>query len=268
MKTIKYLAIIMLSFTLVNCSTDDKGEREYGVASINFLNQGQAKNVFVLSDSGYTDTVLEFGSISAVSGTHTVRLVPDVANSTAVEGVDYTIVRGTDELSSGESTGNFTLRFLEGPATQEGKTVVFRIESETLPNTTYNNVQIVNVSLTCPIDTFVGDFSSNTWILEEMSVNEIVEGTEPNTLRIVDFWPSVTAPDFVLTYNPTTFVVTVPEQGTGFAYSNGVEIKVRPALSGAVSTFNPCTRVVTLNVNYFVPGVGSYPDQTEVFTGM
>lgn len=268
MKTIKYLAIVMLSLTLVNCSTDDKGEREYGVSSINFLNQGQAKSVFVLSDSGYTDAVLEFGSVNKVSGNNTVRLVPDVANSTAVEGVDYTILKGTDELSSGEDTGSFTVRFLESPATQAGKTVVFRLESETLPNATYNNVLVVNVSLTCPIETFLGDFSSNTWILEEMSVNEIVAGSAPNSMRIVDFWPSITSPDLVFTYDPTTYIVTVPEQGTGFNYSPTAEIKIRPAMSGLASSFNPCTRVLTLNVNYYVPGVGNYPDQVEIFTGI
>lgn len=270
MKTIKYLAIAMLSFTLVNCSTDDKGERAYGgSANVNFLNQGQAKNVFVLAESGFTDTVIEIGTLAAVSGTHTVTLVPDAANSTAVEGVDYEILTPTDELSNGESTGSFTVRFFEEGASQEAKTVVFTLQSATLPNTTYNNIQIVNVSLTCPIETFIGQFESNTYWTGP-SVNEISLDDSDNTMKIEGFFTDNNT-DLIFSYDPNTYVVTVPQQQTGFFYQGNPnqEVYARPSVAaGLVSSFNPCSRVLTLHINYWVPGVGSFGDKVEVFTGI
>lgn len=271
MKTIKYLALAVLSFTLVNCSTDDKGEREYGgSANVNFLNQGQAKSVFVVAETGFTDAVIEIGTLKEVSGTHTVTLVPDVANSTAVEGVDYVITTPTDELTSGESTGSFTVRFLESAATQAGKSVVFRLESATLSNAAFNNVQVVNVSLTCPIETFVGQFQiDSAWNGNGQSYEIVDEGN--NTLKIVDFWSAGNGnPDFFVTYDPNTFVVTIPVQSVGEFYQGIHEIFVRPATGGTlISTLNPCTRVLNLNVNYYMPSANlQYGNYVELFNGV
>ena len=39
-------------------------------------------------------------------------------------------------------------------------------------------------------------------------------------------------------------------------------------LAAEVSSFNPCTRKMTLYVNYFVPGLGTFGNKVEKFSGL
>jgi hypothetical protein len=124
------------------------------------------------------------------------------------------------------------------------------------------------MSLTCPVSFFVGSFkNTETWWGTPNAVYDIVQSTTANQLLVKDFWDIGT--DMVLNYNPDTYVVTVPDQNTGYfvAQYNGY-IWARPSTDATqISTFNPCTRVMTLYVNYYIPGVGSYGNKIEKFIG-
>ena len=277
MKKVKYLSLLLLPLLFIACTPDDeKGQVAYsGDALLNFTGN-TTKQVFVFTGSGFSELEIPYGVLKPVSGSNTVTLVPDVENSTAVLGVDYEIVTGTDELAEGETNGFFKIKLLEEPATQDGKAIVFKLESATLSSAVFNNTYRVNVSLTCPVETFVGDFDSDTWWAGP-STNTISFVPEvENTLQIEGFWgDNPEQPNLIFTYDPNTFVVTIPDspgvpagqgQNTGYVGAQGT-IYAKPT-AAKVSSFNPCTRVLTLYITYWIPGVGTYPDQVEVFTGI
>jgi len=125
------------------------------------------------------------------------------------------------------------------------------------------------MSLTCPISNFVGVFdNTETWWYDNPGAQfSIVESTtNPNQLIVEDFFDA--GYDLVLNYNPTTFVVSVPEgQETGFIHPSYGMIKVKASTDAAlVSSFNPCTRKLTVYMNYYVPA-GTFGNQKEVFQG-
>lgn len=271
MKKIKLLSLVALfsAAAFTSCTDDDKGERVYkGDALLNFHN-GVSKDVFVFSGTGFTEIDIDYGVVKAVSGTNTVTMVVDTETSTAVEGVDFTIIDGTDELVDGETTGQFKVRFLEEGAVQTGKVVNFKLSSSSLESAVFNNTYTVNVSLSCEITSFVGDFDATTWWLGT-STHTVAVGPSANTIQINDFWEdNATAPNFVLSYNDS-FVVTFAEQNTGYfvAQYNGYIWARMSTDASQVSSFNPCTRTMTVYVNYYIPGVGTYGNKQEVFTGI
>lgn len=162
-KFLKLLPLFALVF-LIGCDKD-KGEVAYeGDALLNF--SFTTSQVFVLEGTGYSDVEISYGVVKPVAGNHTVTLVPDVENSTAVQGVDYEIVDATDELSNGETVSTFTVRFLESGATLAGKDAVFKVQSSTLPNAVFNTTHTVTVKITCPVEPtkFVGSY-----LIEQLS---------------------------------------------------------------------------------------------------
>lgn len=264
----KIFALLMLAVITVNCSDDDKGMVSYdGESLMHFKETSQQLYVFV--DDISKEITVDYNVIKKSSQDNTVKLVPDVENSTAVLGVDYEMVQDTDVLESGEVTGQFKVRFLEAGATQEGKKVVFKLESSTLSSAVFKTLHTVNVNLACYIDDFVGDFESNTY-WNGLGYN-LIELLPENKLAIRDFWlDNATAPDFILTVDPNTFVVTFQSQNTGYLYQGNANQPVYaiPA-ADKISTLNPCTREMTLHVEYWVPALnGTFGPKVEVFIGI
>lgn len=266
-KIVYFVFLIILSITAVSCS-DPEPDIYVGDSLLNF-NKGTSTNAFVVSGTGYSDNLISYGTIKPVTGTHQVKLVLDQANSTAVQGVDFQILNSSDELVSGEVGGNFTIRILEAAATQVPKVAVFKLESGSLSKAIFDQTFTMNMSLTCPISGFVGDFTNTqSWWYSPGGVFTVEESTTANQLLVKDFWDA--GIDLVLNYNPDTFVVTIPQQNTGYFVStyNGY-IWARPSTDASqVSSFNPCTRVITLYINYYIPNVGSYGNKIEAFTGL
>jgi len=271
MKKIKLLSLLALlvAATFTSCTDDDKGIRVYGGDALLNFHNGVSREVFVFSGTGFTEIDIDYGVVKAVQGDNTVTLTVDTETSTAVEGVDFEIVDGTDELTDGEITGQFKVKFLEGGAVQAGKTVNFKLSSATLESAVFNNTYSVKVSLSCPINTFVGDFDATSWWLGN-STHTVVEGAAANTIQINDFWSdNAAAPNFILSYNDA-YVVTFAPQNTGYfvAQYNGYIWARMSTDATQVSSFNPCTRTMKVYVNYYIPNVGSYGNKEEVFTGI
>ncbi len=269
MKIIKFLACLSFAALAVGCT----GEDDHGLKSsssepvLNFSASKLDQSVFVFAETGFTDATVDFGTTTPVSGSHTVSLVVDTANSTAVEGTDFTIVNPTVELADGESTGQFQVKFLESGAVQEGKIVVFKLQSATLDNAVFSQSYKVTVSLTCPIETFLGDFAATTWWLGD-STHTISATDVANQFQVEDFWQdNADAPNLILNYNPSTFAITFPEQNTGYEYSAGKFIYAKQSTT-ITSSFNPCTREMHVGIFYYVPGVGSFGDKDEFFSGL
>ncbi len=262
-----FIFSLFIGLSLTSCSSDDN-DLYNGEPLVNF-NAGTKKSVFVVAGSGPVDTKIKYGVVRPVSGIHQVKLVYDAANSTALPGVDFVIVTPTDELSNGETNGEFTIKALETNAVQSGKVAVFKLESATLKNAGFDQIYTVTIALTCPIANFTGAFANTEgwWYDAPGEVFDIELSSVPNQLLVKDFWDF--GKDLVLNYNPVTFVISIPEQDTGTAYSPTANIFAKPStLATEVSSFNPCTRKMTLYVNYFVPGLGTFGNKVEKFSGL
>ncbi len=283
MKNIKYFAFALLSLSLLNCSSeDDNGQVVYGGAPLlNFLNQGGEQQLSVISNTNSVVTTVKIGTFAAVSGSHTVKIVPDLVNSTAVLGEDYVILNNTDILENGESVGEFKIEFFKDPAIESGKKVSFTLESD-LPQAVFNTKHVINIKLSCPVEALEGDFRSNTYWYGGLEAIHTIEkaAAGASQITIKNFWSdnigTTRSPNFVLNFDESNFVISgFSIQQTGRfvagATTNAGQIRAIPT-TGQVSRFNPCTRVVTLYVTYQIPKVGesgytSVP-KIEVFNGI
>lgn len=271
MKKIFFLLLAcMLAFSCKEAEADIyKGE-----SYLNF-NKGVSSNAFVLNSQTYNDVKISYGTVKAVQEPHQVKLVFQSSGSTAVQGTDFEILNNaTDNLTAGEVGGEFTIRIYKASATQAGKTAMFKLQSD-LPNAGFDQTYTLNMSLTCPVSSFVGVFNNTTnWWYDNPGGQFLIQESTAtaNQLLIKDFYD--VGRDLVLNYNPTTFVVSVPDQYTGSKYGAapyaGVEIWARPSTDPSqISSFNPCTRVLTLYANYYLKGTNAgFGNQKEVFTGL
>jgi len=285
MKNIKYLVLVLLSLALLNCSgEDDNGQVVYdGAPYLNFLDQGAEELLYVISNTASIETTVKIGTLKSVSGSHTVKLVPDTVNSTAVLGVDYEIVNDTDVLQDGETTGEFTVRFFKDPAIELGKKAVFKLECATLPQAVYYTQHVVNIRLSCPIDVLAGDFEYvGDWynnVPKIFNIEQSAVGSSQITIK--DFWednitpteenPTPATQNLILPYNRSNFVISNFGLKRTGRFLNGREITAIPT-PGAVSRVNPCTRIVTVYVRYRLPIAGSTgfttEDKIETFNGI
>jgi len=280
MKKIKYLALAIFSLALVNCTNDDNGQVKYnGTSFINFLNQGAEQQVAVVSNTASTEVEIKVGTLLPVSGSHNVKLIPIETEGGARLGVDYEIISDADILNDGETEALFTLKFLRAPAVEAGKKVSFKLETD-LPQASFNTLHTINVRLTCPIEALVGNFNSTTYwngVDKQFVIDQPVTTVDgvpqvSTQISIKNFFPENTAnPDFILSFNRTTFeIIGISQGNTGRVSSvNGRAVNAT-LTTGRPSKFNPCTREMTLYITYRA-GVGSSADivnAVEVFTGI
>lgn len=259
---------LLTSLFVTSCQTDDAVLYE-GEAKVHFINE--SGEVFVVTGTGHTDYLIDFGSLNVVSGNKQVKLVTDVAKSTAIEGVDFQILNnGLAEIAGGNSRGQFIVRVFETNMTQTPMKAVFKLQSSDIANAVFKQEFVLDMSLTCPINTFVGDFElTNSFFWDAGDVFQVIEDpTTPNQLRIVGFMDD--GSDFVVKYNPDTYVVTFDTQSTGYIHPTyNAAILIRPATNTSlISSFNPCTRKLTIYMDYWMNGVGGWTNQNEAFSGI
>lgn len=264
-KILSILTVFAMMFLINSCRSD--GEMAYdGDSLLIFAAPQSSGDVFVLSGSGSTTYDIPFGVLKQSGADSDVTLTVDAANSTAVEGVDFTIPVKTVTLKAGATSGNFVVKLLESGAVQSGKTIAFKLTSGSLTNAAYNQDFMLNVSLTCPISTFLGDFkNTESWFNAPNGIYTVVAGSAANTLVVEDYFGI--GFDLNLNYDPTTYVISVPTQSTGEMHPTYGLISARQSTDAAlVSSFNPCTRAMTVYVNFFV-SAGTFGNKKEAFIG-
>lgn len=268
MRTVNYLFLLFLCFTL-SCTNE---EIHYDGES--FLHFSTAStDQMIVQGSGHKDVEIEYSTISKVSGDAEVKLIVD-PSSTAKEGVDFQIVKGTDN-PNGRFNGTFVIRLLESGASSVAKKATFKLQSSTIRNSIINfQTYTVTMSLKCAATLMNGNFKNTVafWNTPAGYNFDIVQSSATNELRIKDFLD--VGRDLVLKYNPDTYVITtVPDVYTGFNYSAapyaGTQIWIRPSTDlTQISFFNPCTKTLTLYANYYLKGTNAgYGNQREVFVG-
>lgn len=265
-KIFAIFAIIAISFSITSCRGE--GERVYGGDSQLLFNAPRnTGNALVLQGTGSADYKLTFGVVKPSDVDNQVTVEVDPTNTNAVEGVDYTIPSKTTTLQAGSSTGFFTIKLLEGGATQAGKKIAFKIKSATLQNAGFNQDFTLIVNLTCPVSAFVGNFNytGNYWNNPNTPF-KIVNSTVANQLLVKDFFDI--GFDLVLNYDPATYVVTIPAgQSTNNVDSRyGLILATQSSDTSQISKFNPCTRKMDLYIKYYVDA-GSFGNKQESFVG-
>ncbi|WEK69145.1 MAG: hypothetical protein P0Y62_14995 [Candidatus Chryseobacterium colombiense] len=242
--------------------------------------QVATQEILATAGTPYADAKIDYGTTHAVNGDHQVMLVLDQANSTAVEGVDFQILNNnTSTLASGASNGQFTIRVLTPKMTESPKFAVFKVQSPTLPSAVFSNKLTVRMSLTCPISNFIGTglFTNTTayWMAPAGTTYQVQNVSSGSTNQFIIKEYMDDGSDLKVNYDPTTYQVSIPLQPTGYAPAAGQMAYASDPSTGPASTFNPCTRVLTLKVYWHVRNtagtiLGAYnggQPATEVFTG-
>lgn len=195
MKNIKILILSLLAVIAVSCNGNDDGTMAYSGGQNDLaFSFGESQNIVILPDAGtFTDKVY-FGTYRNVSQDHSVKLVFDAENSTAVEGVDFDIVESTKTLQSGTALNFFEVIVYEAPANTLGKLAVFKLECATLDLSTVKIQRNVMISLGCPLDlsTFplkytVDVFASSSQVPQHI-VDLTVVGGAVNTFSFENLW--------------------------------------------------------------------------------
>ena len=263
-------AFFAMFILIISVSCSDSDNQLYdGEPLINFNNGTDVKSLLVIDEGDVTRTI-QYGTVRPVTGNHTVNLVVDTQNSTAVQGVDFEIIKGTDDLVDGETNGTFEVKFKETAAVVGGKVVKFKLQSSTLANAAFDQTYTVTVGLTCPLSFFAGSFNlTESWWTAPNQIYDIEASTVPNQVLVKGFWDD--GSDMVLNFDPSTNVITIPEQWTGYNYQGNPAqpVNARPATGGLISTIDLCNRTVTLNINYWVPALNAgYGNKVEKFVGL
>lgn len=155
-----------------------------------------------LTVSGQDDASANvLGSIMAIAGSDvTLVATVDTENSTAVEGVDFTLESSSIVIPAGEVNGNFVITANHGSATTSGKTVVLNISSPDVENATFNTTHTVNIILACPLPAdFALSYGVQVQALNQSFPTHLQTITpvpgEDNTFKMESIW----GPEFVAT---------------------------------------------------------------------
>jgi len=254
-----FITSILATIVLVSCKVEDRATEDTNVF---FDEVSYPRTVSSVDVSKEVDIPYKLTLPS--DGTHEVKATFEPSLSNTVEGVDFDII-GSSQITAGQLEGVLKLRLYSAAASSSGKIAAFKITSPTLPVVIDKQVATVQITKTCPINTFVGNFSYvSGWFGTPGNIHQVVEDPlNPNGLIIKNFLDSG---DLSVTYDPVSYQITVPTIATGYSHPTYGPVTMRPASDGSKSQFNSCNRTIDLRVSYTVTA-GSFGDYTEKFKG-
>ncbi|MBL7869594.1 MAG: hypothetical protein JNM71_16390 [Flavobacterium lindanitolerans] len=261
MKKLFILLISVASF--ISCS--DVDGVTYNDSSTYLGFQASTYNLPVVVNSSSTvDIKFVASSKSNVARTYNLSVVTEESNADPLTySVPATITipaNSYEGVATITGTDNGLLDFVV-------KKLVLEVSGLNAKESTDTERITINMYEVCPLvmEDFVGVFSGNLYYWDNGDY-DIIEGSAPNTLEIVDFFPSTTNPNLVLTYDADNNV-TFADQNTGYYDSNGGFLWLRmSAATVGTSKIDPCTNKITLKVKYYIPNLGAYPDGEDIFT--
>lgn len=149
MKKFSYLLLsFFIGFAVLSCRENHTDPVYDGAPLLHF----QTESVDVsATDVGYTDYVVEFGTIAPVTAATTVTLVKKSGD--AIEGTDYEVLGGhSTQLAAGATNGSFTVRVHgAGLSPDVPKSLVFGLESSQIGNAVYNQEVTLLMKMKCPL---------------------------------------------------------------------------------------------------------------------
>lgn len=246
-----FLLASLVTLFVVSCKPEEDPYYE-GDSQLFFISTSAVANV--VKQTNFTELELPYGTTKAVDGGAQTELIFDAANSTAVLGQTFQIVKGTEQLPNGAVKGTFKIKVLESGVSEVPKTAKFKVKSSSIKNGIENQELTVTMSIVCPASTFVGNFKYSTGFWQNPNSNWVIQEVagQANTMKIVDFL----SPGRDLVFKYTTQGVVTFETGiTGETYPGYGNISIRMSTDATkVSTINMCSRKLTIYANYFVTG--------------
>lgn len=142
-----FLKLIVAVFTLfvVKSCTEYDEHTAVNDSLLHFMKTAETATFYGATQNG--DHKIEYGVTKATTSSNTVELVFDPAKSTAVLGTHFTIIKGTDELLSGETKGDFGIAVTPAGA---GKKAVFNLKSNTLGTASFKTPITITFASACP----------------------------------------------------------------------------------------------------------------------
>ncbi|WP_283421020.1 hypothetical protein [Chryseobacterium profundimaris] len=260
MKKIAFLILASFIFLLNSCK--DEAEVYDGQAYLHF-NKGTTGEAVVRQNTGSTTVSIDFGTIQSLSGTSQVKLVVDKTVSTAVEGTDFQILNPEVTVNAGQIGGQFQVKLLEATATVEPKVIVFKLQSASIPNATFDQTYILRYTKACEfsITPFSGTYTvvKDTW--QDYQPGETVilqQGPLPNQFKIL-----ANNNPYISNFSTAYMLVTVNTDGTIAVASNEAFVYEPPTgplnVTGS-GTVNFCTGAINISDLDFSGAAGTAPD--------
>ncbi|AYN00481.1 DUF4843 domain-containing protein [Chryseobacterium sp. 3008163] len=217
MKKISFLIFASLIFLLNSCK--DEAEVYDGQPYLHF-NKGVSGEFSVIQGTGSNTINIDFGTIDALSSTSQVKLVVDPTVSTAVEGTDFQIVNQNTTVEAGQIGGKFQVKLLESGATVAPKVIVFKLQSSSIPNATFDQTYILRYTKLCPfnIAPFSGTYKVVTDTWADYAADDLISvqpGPGPNQFKIL-----ANNNAYISNFSTAYMLVTVQTNGSVTVASN------------------------------------------------
>lgn len=267
----KKVILIFLSFlALTGCTPDEQAKYNEEKAFLGFIRSVYDLKV-PINSSNSVDLVLRASNKSSEARTYNVEVI-----STETDANPLTFsVPATITIPAESYTGTLTVTGTDNNLVDANiKKITIRVTGFDANESFDSDRVVINMVEFCAINpaTFVGDFTSSNFYNDGTpTVYEVVAGSAPNTLRIINFFPeSPTDKDLVITYNPNdNNRVSFATRALGVNFGNG-PVSIRMSTVAAnVSSIDACTNKISLWIEYYLPntnqtyGASGY---NEVFT--
>ena len=220
-KIFSILTIFAVMFLVNSCRND--GELAYTGDSLLLFTAPQSSAKAVIASGGGNSVYnVTFGVTKTLESDGDVTLVVDAANSTAKEGVDFTIANKTTTLKAGSATGSIPVTLLESGATLAGKSIAFKLQSNTLKSAKFNQDLKLNITLACDfVNTkFNGNYKVVTDTWEDYAIGDLVPVTPGGAANQV--YIRATNNPYLRNSNGATayMILTVAADGSAVVTSN------------------------------------------------
>ncbi|MDF0719393.1 hypothetical protein P0M11_05200 [Kaistella sp. PBT33-4] len=249
MKKLSYLLVLFFLAVAIQSCRDNHTEPFYdGEPVLHFQKESAEVNA---TDVGFTDYVVEFGTIAPVAAGTTVTLVKKGGD--AVEGTDYEVLGGnTTQVAAGAVNGSFTVRvFGAGLSPDTAKTLVLGLQSSQIANAVYNQEITLSMRMKCPLPSnFPLTYNVSVYAFNEDAPSHTqtlvpVPGTD-NQFTIASSW----GPNFV------AWATNTPSYANQYLYPGVITINCGDVTfttsaaygSNTTGTYDPTTGVIQFAV--------------------
>ena len=170
----RILVLLISVLTVFACETEDSQKAEnYNGTAVTYFTDGSAASYFVSQVSGPFDIQIGSTVLSNSARTYTVQVDPE---STASEGVDFSLVNSSVTIPAGEYFGTVSIQGIFDGTTPDGSTLILRLVGD---DAMVNNKFTVSIVQACPLE---ADFAGN-YLIEELTA--YVDGPTLETGTVV-----------------------------------------------------------------------------------
>lgn len=262
MKKIYILWISLLALYLGGCEDHEAGIYK----GDEFIQFTKTAIPFPVMSDGEQIAEIAVGVSKAPAKDQTFNIVVDEEKTTAVAGTHYELVDHSVTIPAGKYTGTFKVKGLYENATPNGVFLALKLDAAPeLINADYGNTAIVQLYQYCEfsIDEMAGTYLCIPGFPYDEATQYEVElvKKDEKTGTLIELYDTGMNVDIVFNTNdPSNFYVTVANQ-PAWLHANYGDIYVQT--NKYLSPFSMCKKTITLNLEHWVPGVGTFGEYTS-----